>query len=110
MTVALVAGIANPNAARLAGLHTTAEHAEQALARPRLAEAVRAYTLAVKQIASGRITQAAVKYTENAPMATACCNACRTCITTNVVGIAVAVITGSGIRFRRALGRGSGLS
>ena len=27
---------------------------------------------------------------EHVPMATACCNACRTCVTSNVVGLALA--------------------
>jgi hypothetical protein len=61
----------------------------------------------MKQIASGRVGQAAVKYAENAPMATACCNACRTCVTTNVLGLAVAALASSGVslhrKFRRLL-------
>jgi hypothetical protein len=44
----------------------------------------------MKPIATGRFAQAAGKYAEHAPMATACCNACRTCVQTNVVGLAVA--------------------
>jgi len=41
------------------------------------------------------MAQVAGKYGENAPMAAVCCNACRTCVTTNVLaavtaGIAVA--------------------
>jgi hypothetical protein len=42
----------------------------------------------MKQIWTGRMAQAAGKYGENAPMATVCCNACRTCVTTNIVGAA----------------------
>ena len=42
------------------------------------------------------MAQAAGKYGENAPMAAACCNACRTCVTTNVVGIATAAVAGAG--------------
>jgi hypothetical protein len=41
----------------------------------------------VKQIWSTRVAQAAAKYGEHAPVATACCNACRTCVTTNVAGL-----------------------
>jgi hypothetical protein len=41
----------------------------------------------VKQIWTGRLAQAAGKYGEHAPIATGCCNACRTCVTTNVVGL-----------------------
>ena len=42
----------------------------------------------MKQIWTSRLAQAAGKYGEHAPMATVCCNACRTCVTTNIVGIA----------------------
>jgi len=44
----------------------------------------------VKQIWTGRMAQAAGKYGEHAPMATVCCNACRTCTTTNILGLVVA--------------------
>jgi hypothetical protein len=30
-------------------------------------------------------------------MATVCCNACRTCVTTNIVGLAIAGIAGAGV-------------
>ena len=39
----------------------------------------------MKEIWTGRVAQAAGKYAEHTPMATACCNACRTCVTTNIV-------------------------
>jgi hypothetical protein len=39
----------------------------------------------VKTIWTGRMAQAGAKYGENAPMAAVCCNACRTCVTTNVL-------------------------
>jgi hypothetical protein len=39
----------------------------------------------VKQIWTGRAAQVVGKYGEQAPMATVCCNACRTCVTTNIV-------------------------
>ncbi|TML97006.1 MAG: hypothetical protein E6G03_03675 [Actinobacteria bacterium] len=48
------------------------------------------------QIWTGRVAQAAGKYGENAPMAAVCCNACRTCVTTNVIGIVTAGIAGAG--------------
>jgi hypothetical protein len=48
----------------------------------------------VKQIWTGRVGQAAAKYGEHAPMAAVCCNACRTCVTTNVVGIVTAAAGG----------------
>lgn len=44
----------------------------------------------MKQIATVNIGRLAAKYGEQAPMATACCNACRTCVQTNVLGLAVA--------------------
>ena len=44
----------------------------------------------MKQIWTGCMAQAAGRYGENAPMATVCCNACRTCVTTNVLGIVTA--------------------
>jgi hypothetical protein len=50
----------------------------------------------VKTIWTGRVAQAAGKYGENAPMAAVCCNACRTCVTTNVLGVAIAGIAGAG--------------
>ncbi len=42
------------------------------------------------------MAQAAGKYGENAPMAAVCCNACRTCVTTNILGFVTAAIAGAG--------------
>jgi hypothetical protein len=42
------------------------------------------------------MAQAAAKYGENAPMAAVCCNACRTCVTTNIVGIVTGALAGIG--------------
>lgn len=50
----------------------------------------------MKTIWTGRVAQAAGKYGENAPMAAVCCNACRTCVTTNIIGIATAAVGGVG--------------
>jgi hypothetical protein len=63
----------------------------------------------VKQIWTGRMVQAAGKYGENAPMAAVCCNACRTCVTTNILGVVTGAFAGAGYaaaqfarkRFRR---------
>lgn len=44
----------------------------------------------------GRISQAAAKYGENAPMAATCCNACRTCVQTNLIAGALAVAIAAG--------------
>jgi hypothetical protein len=67
------------------------------------------YNGAMKQIWAGRIGQAAGKYGENAPMAAVCCNACRTCVTTNIVGMALAGIAGAGyavVNFARRIRQG----
>jgi hypothetical protein len=64
----------------------------------------------MKQIWTGRIAEAAGKYGENAPMAAVCCNACRTCITTNVLGIVTAGFAGASyavVNFARRLARSS---
>jgi hypothetical protein len=34
---------------------------------------------------------------EHAPMTTACCNACRTCVSSNLIGLALAGITAAGV-------------
>jgi len=44
----------------------------------------------VKTIWQGRVTGAAAKYGELAPTATACCNACRTCVQTNLLAAGLA--------------------
>jgi hypothetical protein len=62
----------------------------------------------VKPVWTGRAVQVAAKYGEHAPMAAACCNACRTCTTTNLVGIAMAGLTAAGVAaasFARRLAR-----
>jgi hypothetical protein len=55
----------------------------------------------VKQIATGKLAQAAGKYAEHAPMATACCNVCRTCVQTNVLALALGGIAATGAALRR---------
>ena len=55
----------------------------------------------MKQIATVRLTQAAAKVGEQAPMTAVCCNACRTCVTTNVIGIATAALAGTGFALAR---------
>ena len=47
----------------------------------------------MKQIWQGRMIQAATKVGDQAPMAAVCCNACRTCTTTNLLALA----TGAGL-------------
>ena len=55
----------------------------------------------MKDIWTGNVGQVAGKYAENAPTAAVCCNACRTCVTTNVVGIGMAVAGGAAIAVAR---------
>lgn len=50
----------------------------------------------VNAVWQGRLSQAAAKYGEHAPMAATCCNACRACVQTNVVGLALAALVGAG--------------
>jgi hypothetical protein len=40
-----------------------------------------------------------------APTAQACCGVCRTCATTNIVGIALAGLTGAGLALKRVVRR-----
>lgn len=42
----------------------------------------------MKAVWQGRAVQAAARYGEHAPMAAVCCNACRTCTTTNLFALA----------------------
>jgi hypothetical protein len=51
----------------------------------------------MRTVWQGRIVQATSRYGEHAPMAAACCNACRTCVSTNVIGIASAAVGGAGL-------------
>ena len=51
----------------------------------------------MKQIWTSRVGQAAGKYGEHAPMVTVCCNACRTCVTTNVLTLGMGALAGLGV-------------
>ena len=53
----------------------------------------------------GRVTQAAAKYGEHAPVATACCNACRTCIQTNLFALGLAGVAAAGAFIARRVPR-----
>jgi len=57
------------------------------------------YAQSVKTIWTGRVAQAAAKYSEAAPTATVCCSACRTCVQTNLLGLGLAgvVAVGAGL-------------
>jgi hypothetical protein len=68
--------------------------------------APRDYAEAVQTtIWQGRVTRAAAKYGEHAPMATTCCNACRACVQTNVIGLGLAAVAAAGYGVARALRR-----
>jgi hypothetical protein len=64
----------------------------------------------MKQIATGRLAQAAGKYAEHAPMATACCNACRTCVQTNLIAVAMGGMIAASAALRRFASRVVGAS
>lgn len=59
----------------------------------------------MKQIASGRVGRVAATYAENAPMASACCNACRACVTVNAAALLGATLAGVGGAVWRLLRR-----
>jgi hypothetical protein len=44
----------------------------------------------------GRVTQVAAKYGDVAQTGTACCNACRTCVQTNLLAAALAGLAAAG--------------
>jgi hypothetical protein len=58
----------------------------------------------MKQIATLRVSEVTARYGEHAPMATACCNACRTCVQANLLGIAFGGVTAAWAFFRRRRG------
>jgi hypothetical protein len=60
--------------------------------------------MVVKAVWTGRLAQTAAKYGDNAPMAAVCCNACRTCVQTNAISLALAALVGAGAGVAR-LGR-----
>lgn len=62
---------------------------------------LRLYTWAMKQVWTGRMAQAAGKYGEHAPMTTVCCNACRTCLTANVLNAVFGVVAFVGLGVSR---------
>ena len=48
-----------------------------------------------KDLLQVRMSQAATKFGDQAPMAAVCCNACRTCATTNLLALGLAAGTGA---------------
>jgi hypothetical protein len=65
----------------------------------------------VNTIWTGRAAHVAAKYGEHAPTAAVCCNACRTCVQTNLIAMALAgmVAAGTGLTrlARRAIAKSS---
>ena len=53
------------------------------------------YAQGVKTVWQGRAMRVAAKYGDQAPMAAVCCNACRTCTTTNLLALAGGVELGA---------------
>jgi hypothetical protein len=49
----------------------------------------------MKLIATGRLNDAVAKYGEHAPMAATCCSACRTCVQTNLIALALGLGMGA---------------
>ena len=49
----------------------------------------------MKTVWQGRAMQVAARYGDHAPMAAVCCNACRTCTTTNLLALAAGVGMGA---------------
>ena len=58
----------------------------------------------MKQIATLRVSELTARYGEHAPMATVCCNACRTCVQTNLLGLAFGGIAAAWAFVRRVRG------
>ncbi len=61
--------------------------------------------MGVRQIATLRITQATARVAEHAPLATTCCNACRTCVQTNLVGVALGGVAALAVAVKSRLAR-----
>jgi hypothetical protein len=55
----------------------------------------------MKQFATAKLTQTTAKYAEHAPIATSCCMACRTCLTSNLLGLALVPLLAIGAALRR---------
>jgi hypothetical protein len=51
----------------------------------------------------GRLTQTAARYSDIAPQAGVCCNACRTCVQSNLIGLALAGVLAVGTAVPRVL-------
>ena len=65
----------------------------------------RAYNQTVLQRAKTRALPVLNKTVELTPAVQACCGACRTCVTTNVLTLATAAVTGVGLHAARLFRR-----
>jgi len=95
----------NKAAERQAVAREDADTRRCATPRRGISDSARRHNLGVRQIATLRVSQVTAKYGEHAPMATVCCNACRTCVQTNLLGIAMGAVAGAGLAVRRLLAR-----
>jgi len=59
----------------------------------------------MREIWTGRVAQTAARYGESVPTAGVCCNACRTCVQTNLIGIALGFLAATGLALVRLGGR-----
>ena len=57
----------------------------------------------MQTIWQGRLTQAVARYGEQAPVATSCCNACRSCVQTNIAALALTGLAAVGTFVARHL-------
>lgn len=55
----------------------------------------------MKTVWHGRVSQAAARYGEHAPMAATCCNACRACVQTNLIAGVLAALVAVGASLAR---------
>lgn len=55
----------------------------------------------MKAVWHGRVSQAAARYGEHAPMAATCCNACRACVQTNLIAGVLAALVAVGASLAR---------
>jgi hypothetical protein len=62
----------------------------------------------MKTIATVKLNQLAARYGEHVPVATTtCCNACRTCVQTNVITIGLGAVAATAAAARRYLAKRS---
>jgi hypothetical protein len=70
-----------------------------------VAQTLTRYDVGMKTFATGKLSQAAAKYGDSAPMAATCCNACRTCVQTNLIALALGTVIAAGAFVTRLVRR-----